>query len=132
MEWSLDADISLSDRDEILRLARQTGIVQPARVFVVRTVPGNGRLVVVQSREDVRGNRRRRDVVTMWRDDWVNRNAPRSVSMEDVRVGRWVANGKAELGEAWRVWDDAWSVDISLGPGVTYDDAEAIVRAKPW
>ena len=46
------------------------------------------------------------------------------------REGRWIGS-RAELSveESWRISDGSWFIDLRLGPGVPYGDAERIILA---
>jgi hypothetical protein len=126
IEWKLEETVTAADRKDILQLAKEMGIDAPREVISVHGLPGDCRWVSVESAIVESGNQR------TWY--YVEIRPPGSrcliVPTGVKKVGRWTAL-RPELGkyEEWRIRDKEWHIDIHLGAGVPFNDAELIVLA---
>jgi hypothetical protein len=129
VEWNIDAHIEISSEDKsaIIKLVRDIGVEEPARVSVVYVLPTGGQVLNVESRVAVDGPHRSWVELSVCRKDW----KPFHCSTKSGRtVGRWRAS-KVNLTQrqAWRIQDHDWHLDVSTDPKVPYRDAEQIVLA---
>jgi hypothetical protein len=139
--WNLSVQLTERDRRDIIDLAAELGIRTPARVVDDRS---SCPLVRVVSQPVVEGNR----VTTT---DLVMRPrtgpdcSPATSGRNIHSRGNWSAfkvdpDSKPGYGNprrlvAWRIRDGDWHRDVTLGPDVTYQDAEVIVlaiRRRTW
>jgi hypothetical protein len=125
-QWNVPADVTAVDRRDILQLAGQLKINDPE---LVSTFNSGCRAVRVVSRPKVDGHR----VLSHW---LLIRRAsgagcePVASGQPVKRVGNWLTGGTVAIPvERWRVRDGNWHVDVHLGAGVPYSDAEIIIRA---
>jgi hypothetical protein len=123
VEWTRDTGLRRADKTAILTLARQMGIEKPRRATVVPLLPLGGSIVIVQSGITSDGPRRTWRELEVCRADWP------CAPPDGFRIGRWIANGKTEERERWRIRERDWHVDVFLESGVAYEAAETIVLA---
>jgi hypothetical protein len=125
-QWNVPAAVTAADRRDILQLSAQLAIADPEVVSAFRS---DCLAVRVVSRSTVDGNR----VVSRW--TLIRRASgpgcqPVASGKPVRRVGNWLTGATAAIPiERWRVRDGDWHVDVHLGAGVPYDDAEIIIRA---
>ena len=124
--WDVPAEVTATDRRDILQLAGQLKIDDPERVSTFNA----GCLAVrVVSRPVVEGNRVLSQWVLIRRASGTG--CPPVASGQPVkRAGNWLTGAIAAMPiERWRVRDGGWHVDVHLGKDVPYGDAEIVVRA---
>jgi hypothetical protein len=128
VEWDRADGVGDADRTAILKLARRLGIESARRITFGNYLPSGCAFVRVESAVTVDGNRRTWREVLLRRRDWPE--CRRVARFSRRSEGRWIGS-KTELSteESWRVADGNWFVDMRLGPGVPYADAERIVLA---
>jgi hypothetical protein len=129
IEWQLDNTLSIEDREAILALSKQMGIEQPRRISILQIQPSVTicRFVRVESSVIEEGNHR----------SWFEISLRPPESSECLRpprgapvIGRWTTlSSHVEKHEEWRIRDNQWHIDVSLGAEVPYSEAELIVLA---
>jgi hypothetical protein len=134
--WNMSVQLTERDKRDIIDLAAALGIRTPIGVVDDRS---RCPVVRVRSQPVVEGNR-----VTTTDLRMRPRSGPDcrpATSGPDIHTrGNWMAvkfdarDGNPAYGNprrlvAWRLRDGDWHRDVSLGPDVTYEDAEAIVLA---
>jgi hypothetical protein len=119
------ATVRRQDRKDILELARKVGIGDPMSVserFHLSCV------LYVTSKPVVNGHRVLSQVVGV-RPLAGRQCPPLRTDLTYERQGNWIATVyKTNPQEHWRIQDRDWSLDVSLGKGVPYEDAAQIVR----
>jgi hypothetical protein len=129
VEWQLDGTISMEDRDAILALSKQMGIEQPRRISILQVQPIATicRLVRVESPVVEEGNRRSWSELSLLPPESSQcLRPPRGAPV----IGRWTTlSARLEKHEEWRIRDNQWYLDVSLGAEVPYSDAELIALA---
>jgi hypothetical protein len=134
--WSVSFELTERDKRDILALAADLGLRTPAKVVDDRS---SCRLVSVSSLPVVEGNRVTTTGLSMWPRSGTECSSAAS-DPSSYRRGNWIArkfdgvNGSPSFSNprrqvAWRVRDGDWHRDLTLGPDVTYEDAQTIVRA---
>jgi hypothetical protein len=129
IEWP--AELSESDRRDVLALAKQMGIARPATVDVGRVMILGDRYVSIASAEVADGHELRRSLIYVARLDW-HEYDDLPAEGRAVRSGNWFVRGPKNELIKWRIRDGAWSRDIGFVVGestVTYDSAEKVVLA---
>jgi hypothetical protein len=125
-QWNVPAGVTAADRRDILQLSAQLAIEDPEVVSAFRS---DCLAVRVVSRPAVDGNR----VVSRWTLIRLASGPgcqPVASGKPVKRVGNWLTGATAAIPiERWRVRDGDWHVDVHLGMGVPYGDAEIIIRA---
>lgn len=135
VEWTGDDRLSAEDKQALLQRARLLGIDDAERA---ESSPGPAPPLMcpcicagasVQSRLTVDGPRRSWTQV-----DFVLLNRvfcrEAKASLLSGELGRWLLESESAHHETrWRVADGTWFHDVSLGVGVGYEDARAIVLA---
>jgi hypothetical protein len=126
IEWSLGAVVlTPDDRETIVVLARGGGIDVPARAAEGFIAPIGDRFLTVRSKVTVEGNHVTWRELDVCRADWSGCTIP-----FETRSGppTWRIFRGARDRDTWRVRDGTWSVEISLGAGVSYAIAQAVAR----
>ena len=129
VEWKVPPDVSARDRRAILEVARRAGIKEPQSVSVPIRSPCL--LVNVESTPTVSGDRVLTTVVGVRQFHGPQCSVMRG-DRQVERQGNWIAflgPLNPHIQERWRIRDDNWHVDITLGDNVPYEDAVAIVSA---
>ena len=129
IEWRIDpgTGVAAEDRPAIIKLVKEIGIEDPARVSVVYVLPSGGQRLKVESQVTVDGMHRSWLELAVCRKDW----KPFYCSTKRAhakRFGRWQAS-KSDLTwrEAWRIQDQSWHLDVFAEPNIPYTDVENIV-----
>jgi hypothetical protein len=129
INWRVDADVAITAKDKlsIIKLAKQTGIDDPANVSVEYPLPLGGHFLKVESSVTIEGPHRSWREIKVCRQDWKGycyAGKPRKV------VGRWQTSiTSVTQRQTWRVQEQGWFIDVSTDTNVTYRDAERIVLA---
>ena len=134
--WNLSIQMTERDRRDVIDLAAQLGIRTPSRIVDNRSPCP---LVSVSSQPVVEGNRVTTTVLAM--RPYTAPDCNLATSGPNIhRRGNWIAiqfdapDGNPAYGNprrsvAWRLRDGDWSRDVTLGPDVTYEEAQTIVLA---
>jgi hypothetical protein len=128
LEWP--KALVASDRRDVLALATEMGIADPAKVVFEPSLLFGGPSVYVDSRPVETEDERRWSRASMFRDT-SRESADVPAASRPLRVGRWVAQGQVSEHRQWRVRDRGWTVDvgISVEDPVEYEVARQIVLA---
>src|SRR2546422_578494 len=129
VEWPRGVKFPVAEKQEVLALAKEMGVDDPAKVWI-GVVPILGdRFVTVDGRVSVKGHERRWITARIFRDNWRGPDDAPPPELRTHRVGRWISMGESETILQWRIQDGRWFVDVPLCGGVTYEDAGRIVLA---
>ncbi|HUK35963.1 MAG TPA: hypothetical protein VLV86_18730, partial [Vicinamibacterales bacterium] len=122
--------LSASDRRDVLTLAKQMGIDDPARVALQRVLILGDRYLSIESAEVENGHEISWTRAFLARLDWHEYDdwPPEDRS---THVGRWFAKGPAERETKWRIRDGAWRLDVGFLPdeSIPFEDAERVILA---
>jgi len=130
IKWTRNLKFSVSDRREVVALAKLMGVEDPESVDA-NLRDDCCRIVSVIGRVVENGPERRWPRASMIRDNW-REYADEPPPKDRLRVGHWIADGPPTVFAEWRVRDGAWFVDVGYGinrPSVSYPEAELIVLA---
>jgi hypothetical protein len=123
MDWTEVPDLSESDKANIVELVRNLGLPNPRHISVRTSLPLGDRVFVVRSEVFVDGLRR------TWREAYICHTGDEFCSSSDKRVGSWGVSEESRRQERWRFSDGDWFVDVELGTGISYAEAETIIVA---
>lgn len=124
IDWADVPGLSESDKTDITQLAQNLGMHNASSASDIRRLPGPDRYIVVRSEVFVSGLRR------TWREFYACTSKEASCSSGNPeRVGDWSIDGELSTQERWRFSDGDWFVDVELGTGISYAEAESIVLA---
>ena len=128
IDWSEVSDVSEQDKQDITELVQEAGMYNAATASTRVIHPGGGRMLVISSPVGVSGLRH------TWTEVSLCRLRPGIVDdvctlMDSEGVGNWKVRMELTAEERWRVSDGDWFVDVQLGTGISYAEAEVIVLA---
>jgi hypothetical protein len=129
VDWPRGVRFSASEKKEVIALAKAMGVHDPVKVSMGVVLILGDRFVTVDGRVTVDGPERRWARARMFRENWRGPGDAPPPELRRHRVGRWISMGEGEVVSEWRIQDGSWFVDLSLGPDVSYDDAQRIVLA---
>jgi len=124
IDWTDVPELTAADKADITQLAQNWYMGGPAKASVVHHFPGPERSYAISSEVFVNGLRRTwRDMYVCHAGEGYCRTPPRD------SAGEWSVGKEPLLEERWRIADGDWFVDVELGSGISYAEAEMIVLA---
>ena len=123
IDWGEASDLPDADKAAIEKLAGNV-YLNPVKVTVVHHFPSSDRSFAISGPVNAFGLRR------VWQELIVCRAGEGHCRTADGNDSKeWGIGKSLSLQERWRFSDGDWFVDVELGTGISYAEAEAIVLA---
>ncbi len=123
MDWSEVPGLSDADKTTILKLAFNLNMPLPAYIEEKVNFPSGRKVFLIRSEIGVEGLRR------FWHEIYLCRIGDEYCPSDKPGVDGWAIANEGKREERWRFSDGDWFVDVELGTGIAYVEAEAIVLA---
>jgi hypothetical protein len=124
IDWTEVSDLSASDKAAIEELARNAFLFDANKVTVLHHFPSGDRSFAIRGGITSNGKRQ------VWQELVVCRAGEGDCRTADGKTsGGWRIGKTLSTQERWRFSDGDWFVDVELGTGISYAEAEAIVLA---
>lgn len=124
IEWETYSELTDSDKADITALAQRFGIIGPSTATPFKPLFGRTELLLVRSEP------RSDELRQSWRELYLCRKDDEDCSSRYTESeGNWVVAREFSREERWRFSDGDWSIDVELGTGISYSEADTIVQA---